>query len=184
MAIKEVAKNLRLNLDRIPEESREQAKQDVGEFVVNQILRFVSSGTSPVEGESFARLTSEYADKFKGGNRTPNLELDGDMLDSLTYEITNNGIEVGIFDASEVPKADGHNNFSGDSKLPTRRFIPKGNQNFRPIIEAGIETVLDRYRTDVTSDLDFLSDIIGGVVTTNVLASDLDVTIDEIIGGL
>lgn len=111
------------------------------------------------------------------------------MLDALEFRTTTGGIEVGIFDSSEVPKADGHNNFSGDSKLPKRRFIPEKNQSFRPIIESGIEAVLDRYRTDVDSDLDFLSGLIGAVGTTEILGSriideSVDLSIEDIIGGL
>lgn len=68
------------------------------------------------------------------------------MLDSLTYETTREGIKVGIFKSSEVPKADGHNDFSGDSKLPKRRFIPEDNQEFKATIVAGVNQILDGYR--------------------------------------
>ena len=87
----------------------------MGEFVVNEILRSVSEGKSPVSGRrQFKILDEKYAKDEKGGDRNPNLELGGDMLDALTFKpMPGDSLEVGIFDSNEVPKADGHNNFSG-----------------------------------------------------------------------
>jgi len=84
---------------------------------------------------------------MKGGYRTPNLELEGDMLDALTFETTSSGITVGIFeDSGQADKADGHNNFSGKSKLPLRRFIPKSDEEFKGSINTGVRQILNRYK--------------------------------------
>lgn len=135
-----------LDLSKVPMGQRKQAKQEVGNFVVNEILRFVEQGNSPVKNlGKFKQLTEKYAQENKGGNRTPNLELFGDMLDSLTSRNRKDGVEVGIFARSEVPKADGHNNFSGDSKLPQRRFIPEENQTFKRRITSGIKDIVQSF---------------------------------------
>lgn len=173
-----------LDLTRIPEANQTQAKREAGEFVVGEILRFVGRGQSPVEGESFPRLNSDYADEFKGGNRTPNLDLNGNMLDSLSYEVTATGIDVGIFKDSQEAKADGHNNFSGDSALPKRRFIPASNQSFKRVITEGVNQILDGYRVDDqgASVLQLNNDFL--VTPSRSLVSAEGITIEQVISGL
>ena len=147
--LKKIAKEIKLDLSDVPRNQRAAVKQEVGNFVVEEILRSVSSASSPVSGGRYKKtLSQEYADAEKGGNRTANLELEGDMLDSLEFKNTRAGVEVGIFKASEVPKADGHNNFSGQSKLPTRQFIPKENEKFKRNIESGIKNIVNQFKVD------------------------------------
>lgn len=101
---------------------------------------------SPVTGRNFKALDKDYA-KRKADVARPiaNLELSGDMLDALDYEIKGNEIEIGIW-GDEAPKADGHNNHSGDSSLPTRRFIPKqGEDNFRPSILQQVKSIIEEF---------------------------------------
>lgn len=152
----EITKKITLDLKGI--QNKAQAKKDVGEFVVNEILRNLSEGKSPVSGERFKKLSKEYADQFKGGDRKPNLELEGDMLDALTFKNRADGIEVGVFKKKELGKADGHNNFSGDSKLPKRRFIPDEGQDFKANINKGIKQILAEYREPPTEPTDFGSE--------------------------
>lgn len=142
--LKKITKEINLDLSDVPISQRSAVKQEVGQFVVDEILRSVSNASSPVSGGRYKKtLSKEYADEMKGGNRTANLELEGDMLDSLEFKNTRSGIEVGIFKSSEVGKADGHNNFSGQSKLPTRQFIPKEKEKFKRNIEAGIKQIVN-----------------------------------------
>lgn len=122
---------------------------EVAEYVKSEILDYVSRGKSPVSGHgNFVKYDEEYK-KFKSqysSSSIVNLELTGSMLDSLEYKIDGNSIEFGIFESSETGKADGHNNHSGDSSLPTRRFIPKDNERFVHEIENEIDSILDGYR--------------------------------------
>jgi hypothetical protein len=67
------------------------------------------------------------------------------MLDALTYRIRGNSIEFGIW-GEEADKADGHNNFSGDSDLPRRPFIPKKDENFRPEIRDEIDAIIEEFK--------------------------------------
>jgi len=97
------------------------------------ILADADEGLSSVSGSKWAPLSEDYKkikEKFSHNNKA-NLELTGALLDSLTTKQSGDSIEIGFFDADEVPIADGHNNFSGDSKLPLRQSIPKPGQNFR-----------------------------------------------------
>lgn len=151
MAISKITKKINLRLsDELTEAQRSAAKKEAGLFVVDEILRSVSNGSSPVEGRgAFKKLNKLYAKLEKGGDTNPNLELDGDMLDSLTFKETDAGIEVGIFQSSELGKADGHNNFSGKSKLPTRRFIPKGKEKFDESIQSELSGITREFNSKV-----------------------------------
>lgn len=145
-------KEIELDLENVPKDQRSALKEEVGQFVVDSILEKLASGQSPVSGVKFKALDKKYADKMKGGNRTPNLELEGDLLAALSFKNTRNGIAVGIMDGSQRPKADGHNNFSGDSKLPLRRFIPGEDQKFKTDIQSGIKDIIESYQVS-ESDL-------------------------------
>lgn len=163
---------LNLDLTKVPREDRKRVKDEVGEFVLNESLRLISQGKSPVKGESFPKLSEEYAKREKGGNTKPNLELEGDLLNAFEFKANpDNSIEIGIFDSSEVPKADGHNNFSGDSKLPKRRFIPKGDQEYTESIQKGIRDIINeneatqvafrRSRAAIDNDVNNLSSFLS-----------------------
>jgi hypothetical protein len=160
LAIEKITKQINLDLSDVPESRHATVKREVGDYVTDEILRALSAGKSPVVGETFKKLNKEYADEEKGGNRTPNLELDGDMLDALIYKNNDKGIEIGIFSSSEVPKADGHNNFSGDSKLPKRRFIPKDDQKFKREIETGVRSIVNEYKKSTTTSTDPFASIL------------------------
>lgn len=174
ISLTKIAKTINLDLSDVPQELRSEVKKEVGEYVVDEILKSVSSGKSPVSGGgAFKALNENYADNEKGGNRTPNLELDGDMLDSLTFKNTTGGVEVGIFKSSEVPKADGHNNFSGKSKLPTRRFIPDESQLFEKSIERGIKDIVSEYKSETPTSTTFEPIFSETKETTSITIGDL-----------
>ena len=66
------------------------------------------------------------------------------MLDAIKSSASGNQIEIKIT-GKQGSKADGHNNHSGKSQLPARKFIPdgkKGETYSRTIIE-GIRTIID-----------------------------------------
>jgi len=133
----------------LPNDLPDSTKEEIGSLVVNEILRFTAEGKSPVSKEKFSKLDKKYADKEHKGDRTPRLRLEGDMMESLGYKIEGGELIVGIMDAGEQDKADGHNNFSGKSKLPRRRFIPAENQNFKRQITTKINSIIsDRARPD------------------------------------
>lgn len=154
--VTEVSKILELDLSNIPREERAKAKKEVGDYLVNQILREVGNGNSPVKDEGrFKKLTKKYAKSEKGGSTLANLELDGDMLEALKSENkAGNKIWTGI-KGSQAPKADGHNQISDEAKAWAsrtdrtkykRRFIPDEGQTYTPKIMKGIDEILSGYR--------------------------------------
>lgn len=125
-------------------ETRRAIKADVAEFLVDSILGDVSEARSPVTGRGFAPLSADYR-RFKqqaGRGTSPNLEFSGDMLDQLGDEgAGRNSIRIGVF-GDTAQQADGHNNFSGKSSLPTRRFLPERGQNFTKEIRDGVDSII------------------------------------------
>lgn len=127
-----------------PKEKR-AALEEISFLVHAEILRKVSEGNSPVAGYGkFPRLSKEYAKSQKGGNTLPNLELTGDMLSSLEVRPVAGKIRIQI-KGKEGDKADGHNNHSGESKLPTRRFIPSDDEFLSRDIEKSINEIINSY---------------------------------------
>ena len=121
----QIQKTLNLNLSDIPEENRKAVKQEVGEYLVNETIRYMEEGRSPVAGEQpWSKLDKDYAAEEHNGDRTPTLNATGRLRESLQFRSTDDGVEIGIFHKSQQGKADGHNNFSGKSQLPQRRFVP------------------------------------------------------------
>lgn len=161
----------------MPENQHKKVKKEVGDFVKEEILRSLSEGQSPVAGESFKKLNAEYAKAEKGGDRTPNLELDGDLLDALVYKDVAGGIEIGVFKASEIGKADGHNkwNLANNNKIPKRRFIPKGNQNFDQEIMSGISSIVNEFKVTPLNEDPFKS-----ILTVEDTVDKVDIQIGDL----
>ena len=174
---------MKLNLSKIPDDLKEEAKEAVGELIVDRIQEYLDRGNSPVAKQGrFKRLSKDYANKFKGGDTTPDLLLDGDLRDSITYEIHSEGVKVGVFnDEPEIDrlKASGHNKGNSSNKTK-RQFIPLPEGKFKRPIMTDVKNLLASFkeaefspaqRTDALSDIfgevqtDALSDIFGEVQT-------------------
>lgn len=137
---------LDLELPSLPQTVAAKIKQDVGEYIVEQVLMDLSKATTPVSGETFKPLSKEYAKEKKalGLSPKPDMTLEGDMLDALTFEPSDKGIRVGFF-GSEAWKADGHLHFSPESenaRAPKRRFLPGEGQKLKPEIQKEIERII------------------------------------------
>ena len=147
----QIQKTLKLNLADISEDNQKAAKQEIGDYLINETIRYMERGISPVAGEApWVKLDKEYAKEEHAGNRTPTLNATGKLREALEFRTTDQGIEVGIMHKSQQAKADGHNNFSGKSYLPRRRFIPTSRQDYKSEIMAGVDRILNAYRsTDI-----------------------------------
>ncbi len=137
--------SLDLGLDaNIPDAIASKIKQDVGQYIVEQVLLTLSEAKSPVKGESWPKLSEKYK-KIKvdaGGSPIANMELYGDMLDSLSFEETDAGVDVGFL-GEQAWKADGHLKFSGaENNTPQRRFLPGDGEEFRSNIQDGIDKII------------------------------------------
>lgn len=187
----EIIHRLDLNdygLRNVPNADKLEAKREVSGYLKNEILRDVSNGVSPVQGEGrFRRLNSDYAVREKGGNRLSNLEEEGDLLNDFDVDISSGPfVNVG-HTGGQTPKADGHNQLSGKAKswanqsgFPKRRYIPDGNQKFvskitreiRSIISEFVPARTPRQELDITPTISDAN--IGSTteVTTDTLFSD------------
>jgi len=118
-------------------------KDEVGDLLIDFILDQVGSEKSPIKGESFPKLDPKYREiKKKAGRGTKaNLEFSGDMLDALEKKRTADGVKLQI-KGTQAPKADGHNNFSGKSRITTRQFLPKEGDKFKPSAKKEIDRII------------------------------------------
>lgn len=199
-----VFKDIELDLSKVPEAKKSEVKEKVANLLYDEVLRYVSRGKSPVAGEiDFKLLDKKYAKKEKQGQRTPNLQLDGDLLrDDFNTKILDDGdiIRIGHFKEStagtEGEKADGHNQHTAKAQawalskpFPKRRYIPSEGQTFKRDILSKVKNVIDRYEVDQTSIIadqlqSRLSEIIkGGQVTTTIIVPDkgMSISIEDIL---
>ena len=133
---------------------RDEALDQIAEYVTGEVLAHCADGTSPISGGKWKRqLSKDYADKKAeiSGVNYANMELYGDMLDDLeTVKKRGNKLSLQI-EGDQADKADGHNNHSGRSQLPPREFIPKKNQTFKQTIVNGIRAIAEEF-TDGEGD--------------------------------
>lgn len=136
---------------KLSDDQKSEALSRVADLIQEKILSDASDGISSVYGSRWAGLSSEYKkQKVKeGGRGVANLELFGDYLSGLIVRPKGNKIEV-TFEESQQGKADGHNNFSGDSKLPLRRSIP--NESDGETFRRGILNEVEDVLADVISE--------------------------------
>lgn len=140
-------------IDMLPARLKAKATKAVGDVLVEQILLSVAAKKSPIAGRgAFEALTSkDYRAKKKSevGNQMANLELSGKMLDALSWEKAENGIKIGVF-GDAAPRADGHNNLSGKSQIPERRFLPGEGEQFKKQIQQITQKALAQVIAEAT----------------------------------
>lgn len=140
-----------------PKSGIREAKQRCADLVLEEVLNTVGQARSPVAGESWKSSLSKGYKAVKGdysSNLTANMELHGDLLDNLEcvvnpkgrLELRNTGRQTG--------KADGHNNHSGQSSLPQRRYIPDTGQTFKRDIIEKMKVILSDYVDEDSTDFD------------------------------
>ena len=154
-----MSKTIKLNLSKI-KKNKKAAIEEVGEFIRDSILDHVGEAKTPIDGgKNFSPLSESYK-KIKSkisGNTTANMELFGDMLDSLEYKTNakTGELTIGIFDEDEAIKAYGHHTaFKGHpnpemrKRKNRRQFIPNSGQRFNDEITRGIQRILDEYASE------------------------------------
>ena len=140
----------------VPRGTRREIKQRVGEFLVEETLSKLADATSPIAGNVYKKsLSSEYRKEKKADNLPgiANLENSGQLLDSLTFKQTKDGIEIGHF-TDQAAIADGHNNFSGESDLPLRQYLPSQDNTYKQTVRREIDDII----ADVIGDRASLSE--------------------------
>jgi hypothetical protein len=99
---------------------------------------------SPVQGVgAFKQLSKDYKKRKldEVGSGEANLEFDGIMKDETDFEPTENGLAIGVF-GERAGAADGHNNLSGKSQLPTRQFLPDLGQAYKKPIAKEVDRII------------------------------------------
>ncbi len=167
------------DLGKVDSSTKKEIQDQVGEFLVEQVLLTVADAKSPVQGEKWSPLSKDYKTLKvdEGGVGIANMEKDGDMLNSLTFETTKDGIKLGFFD-DQAPKADGHLKFSGkDGTAPKRRFLPGEGQKFK----GEIQDEVDRIVADVlASNTDFDKEMFSDVNTKSELYAVLRASLPDL----
>ena len=128
-----------------PRRGANAIRKEVADYILEEVLNRVGDGRSPVAGGKWKRgLSKEYKQRKleESGVGFANMELEGDMLDALRTRVMSDGTVELIIEGSEGDKADGHNNFSGKSRLPLREFIPKPGQSLKRDIVEGIREIV------------------------------------------
>ena len=135
--------------------AKDEALDEIADFVLESVLTDVGNQKSPVTGREFKRLSKDYAEKKKaeGGTPVPNLEMEGDLMDSVRVKKRGRKLVLTVDGELEQLKADNHNKFSPESKataVPARKFIPNAEEgeSFRPDIRRGIKELLSDYLED------------------------------------
>jgi len=148
--------DLTKKLNKIKDKNlRDEAANEVGQFLVDYILDKVGESSSPVEKGIYESILTKDYKKVKSeisGNTSANMELFGDMLDALEYTVNDGKVEVGIFDQDQAVKAYGHNTgFKGHPNAKMRgnkykrQFIPSKSKNFNKEAREGISRIIDDY---------------------------------------
>lgn len=135
-------KELDINLPRGAD--KESILEEVADFTLASVLESIGNSRSPVASYGkFPALNPEYKKRkvAEGGQPVPNLELSGDLIAAMEVFPKGNRIVIRV-KGKEGDKADGHNNHSGESQLPLRRFIPAEGEMFNQTIMRGIKEII------------------------------------------
>lgn len=140
----------------IPKKKMRDALNEVASFLEIELLNYYEGLNSPVSGGKWrSQLTKEYARKKaqEVGSTVANLELSGDLLNSLkiTPKIRANEIVIDV-GKREYGKSEGHiTGQYGKGKMEKdyrRQFLPQGNEKFKRGILTNIKNILKEYEED------------------------------------
>jgi hypothetical protein len=135
---------------KLSKSEKKELLNEIGDYLVTEILSYIGDTNSPVSGYGeFKKLSKTYADREKLGDRTPILELNGDMLEALTFNIVDGSLKIGIFDEDQAIKSFNHN--TGDT-VPMRRFIPGKDEKLKKGITSYVDTIIEDYLSDKGQD--------------------------------
>lgn len=137
----------------IPRNARREALEAAADYIRTAMLDYIGEGKSPVSGGKWTRsLTKEYAEKKSSESSAgfANLELSGDLLDSLTVTaVSGNTISVDV-SSEERGKAEGHLTglYGKNSRIRPRQFMPQGEERLKKDILQGVKDILKEYESD------------------------------------
>ena len=100
---------------------RQETNEQIAEFVREQVLTHMDRRTSPVAGHGkFEPLSKDYKKRKQAAGLpgVPDLEFSGDLKAAIDTRASSRSVRLEVT-GDQAPKADGHCNLSGRSKLPT-----------------------------------------------------------------
>lgn len=98
------------------------------------------------------------------------------MISSIDFVASGNQITIGVF-GEDAGKADGHNNLSGASSLPLRRFLPGEGEVYTRDIRKLIQDEIAFTKADKASTS--IADLLEDVETKAELYSALEAALGE-----
>lgn len=138
-----------------PETKRatKEALKEIAEYVKAEMLQHYGDGVSPAAGGKWTKkLSPEYAELKKeiSGVNFSNMELYGDLLDSLEARIDGDKITVGWSKSNDqAPKAFGHQTgYKGHPTIedgPVRQLVPEKGQTFKRDIVKGMREIAEEF---------------------------------------
>ena len=152
---------------------KKRIQEDVGNYLVEQTLKLTAQGKTPVQGVGdFPALSPAYKKKKKEevGNTKANLEFEGQLKDEIDFVPSPVGISIGVY-GERALAADGHNNLSGESSLPLRRFLPDEGQTYKAPIKKEVERII---ADAIGSEITFRKSMFKGITTKKELYAKLE----------
>jgi hypothetical protein len=135
----------------VPRNARRDAREAVASYLQEELLNYIGDARSPVSGGVWKRnLTPDYAKEkaHESGAKFANLELSGEMLDSLSVEVRGSKVVIDL-GKDQYGKAEGHiTGQYGDGKMKKdyrRQFIPQGDESLKRSITANIKRILREF---------------------------------------
>jgi len=137
---------------KVRKEDREQALEEVATFVKEEILNRTGDGQTSVKGGRWVKdLRPDYKKKKLEESSVgfANLELEGEMLDSLETGVRGRKVFIEVGD-DQRGKAEGHltGQYGKQSATRPRQFMPVGGQELAGPIMNGVRKILRRYEAD------------------------------------
>jgi hypothetical protein len=134
----------------IPKSERRAALEAAADALKEAMLDYIGEGESPVSNGKWVRKLSKKYEEFKGELSSAdfaNLELTGEMLDSLSVEVEKNKLVIDV-GSDQYGKAEGH--ITGEygenwKKRYPRQFMPQGEQKFKRDILQQIKDALKEF---------------------------------------
>ncbi len=136
----------------VPRATKKQALDEAKDYIRDAMLGYIGKGKSPVDGGKWRKpLTKDYA-LIKGAESSAvfaNLELTGELLDSLEFKVKGNQIIIEV-PKDQEGKAEGHlTGQYGSGKMKrkdyAREFMPVDGEKLNESIMRGVKKILDGY---------------------------------------
>lgn len=144
-----------LGLDAPKGRTKREALEEIAEYTKDELLQFYGEGKSPASGGEWKKTLSPKYKEIKkeiSSSGIANMELSGDMLDALDWQISGGKIRIGWFDSTEAAKAEGHQTgYAGHPTIkngPKRQLLPDQGGNFKPTIRSGMKAIAKEFMPD------------------------------------